>query len=171
MKERPVFEATLYTRGSNFLQFSCFSTDVCHRLLRLFRLSNDLAIGGSGKSKQAKTTATATAAKGKRNGRWLISLRQKKKKKKNSGGNCSTPCWFDQQVISFCFLFCCYVYTETISCNDCFGLFTAVIAEVFECKLIPYVSYFWLKVRNLEAYENLARIQVYVTLPSLYENL
>ena len=46
-----------------------------------------------------------------------------------------------------------------------------VIAEIFVRDLTSYISYFWLKVRNLEAYENHARIQVYVKLPSLYENL
>ena len=43
-----------------------------------------------------------------------------------------------------------------------------VIAEIFERDLI---SYFRLKVRNLVAYENHARITVYATPSSLYENL
>ena len=45
-----------------------------------------------------------------------------------------------------------------------------VIAEIFVRDLISYISYFWLKVRNLVAYESYARIPVYVTSPSLYEN-
>ena len=50
------------------------------------------------------------------------------------------------------------------------GLVT-VIAEIFVRDLISYFSYFWLKVRNLAAYENHARVTVYVTPSSLYENL
>ena len=36
--------------------------------------------------------------------------------------------------------------------------------------LVSFIPYFWLKVRNLVAYENHARIQVYVTQPTLFEN-
>ena len=46
-----------------------------------------------------------------------------------------------------------------------------VIAENFVRDLISYISYLWLKVRNLVAYESYARIPVYVTSPSLYEDL
>ena len=46
-----------------------------------------------------------------------------------------------------------------------------VIAEIFVHDLISYFSYFRLKVRNLVAYENHARITVYATPSSLYENL
>ena len=49
--------------------------------------------------------------------------------------------------------------------------FNTVIAEIFVLDLISYISYFSLKVRNLVAYGNHARIAVYVTPPSLYENL
>ena len=45
-----------------------------------------------------------------------------------------------------------------------------VIAEIFVRDLISYISYFLGKVRNLVAYKNHARIQVYLTPPSLYEN-
>ena len=45
-----------------------------------------------------------------------------------------------------------------------------VIAEIFVCDLISYISYFLLKVRNLVAHENHAHIQMYVTPLSLYEN-
>ena len=48
---------------------------------------------------------------------------------------------------------------------------STVIAENFVRDLFSYISYFWLKVRNLVAYESYARTHVYVTLPSLYENL
>ena len=50
-------------------------------------------------------------------------------------------------------------------------LIDTVIAQIFVRDLISYVSYFWRKVRNLVAYENHTRIQVYLTPPSLYENL
>ena len=46
---------------------------------------------------------------------------------------------------------------------------STVIAEIFVRDLISYISYFWLKVRNLVAYENHARIEVHETQPSLYE--
>ena len=45
-----------------------------------------------------------------------------------------------------------------------------VIAQIFVRDLISYISYFLRKVRNLVAYENHTRIQVYLTPPSLYEN-
>ena len=48
---------------------------------------------------------------------------------------------------------------------------STVIADIFVRDLISYISYFWLKVRNLVAYENHARIQVHDTQPSLYKNL
>ena len=48
---------------------------------------------------------------------------------------------------------------------------STVIAQIFVRDLISYISYFWRKVRNLVAYENHTRIQVYLTPPSLYENL
>ena len=41
---------------------------------------------------------------------------------------------------------------------------STVIAENFVRDLISYISYFWLKVRNLVAYESYARIPVYVTI-------
>ena len=44
-----------------------------------------------------------------------------------------------------------------------------VIAQIFVRDLISYISYFLRKVRNLVAYQNHTRIQVYLTPPSLYE--
>ena len=44
-------------------------------------------------------------------------------------------------------------------------------AEIFVRTLISYISYFWLKVQNLVAHKTDARIPVYVTPPSLHENL
>ena len=49
-------------------------------------------------------------------------------------------------------------------------LCSTVIAEIFVRDLILYFSYFRLKVRNLVAYENHARITVYATPSSLYES-
>ena len=46
-----------------------------------------------------------------------------------------------------------------------------VIAEILVRDLISYISYFWLKVRKLVAYESLVRIPVYVTPPSRFEIL
>ena len=46
-----------------------------------------------------------------------------------------------------------------------------VNAEIFVRDLISYISYFWLKVRNLVAHETRARIPVCVMPPSLYKNL
>ena len=46
-----------------------------------------------------------------------------------------------------------------------------VKAEIFVHNLISYILYFCLKVRNLVAHKNYARIPVYVTPSSLYENL
>ena len=46
-----------------------------------------------------------------------------------------------------------------------------VIAEIFARDLISYILYFWLKIRNLVAYENHARIEVHETQPRLYENV
>ena len=37
--------------------------------------------------------------------------------------------------------------------------------------LISFISYFWLRVRNLQAYENHARIPMFVTPSLLYENV
>ena len=51
-----------------------------------------------------------------------------------------------------------------------FSSLATVIAQIFIRDLISYISYFWRKVRNLVAYENHTRIQVYLTSPSLYEN-
>ena len=45
-----------------------------------------------------------------------------------------------------------------------------VVAQFFVRDLISYISYFWRKVRNLVAYENHTRIQVYLTPPLLYES-
>ena len=45
-----------------------------------------------------------------------------------------------------------------------------VIAQIFVRDLISYISYFSQKVRNLVAYENHARMHVYLTPPSLCEN-
>ena len=53
---------------------------------------------------------------------------------------------------------------------NCLFFFGTVIAQIFVRDLISYISYFWRKVRNLVAYENHTRIQVYLTPPSLYEN-
>ena len=49
----------------------------------------------------------------------------------------------------------------------CIQLMITIIAEIFICGLISYFSYFQLKVRNLVAYKNHARITVHVTLSSL----
>ena len=50
---------------------------------------------------------------------------------------------------------------------------STVIAQIFVSDLFSYtcISYFWRKERNLVAYENNTRIQVYLTPPALYGNL
>ena len=47
---------------------------------------------------------------------------------------------------------------------------STVVAEISICDLVSYISYFWMKVRNLVAYETMD-VSVYVSPPSLYENL
>ena len=49
--------------------------------------------------------------------------------------------------------------------------YSSVIAEIFLGDLISFISYFWLRVRNLQSYENHARIPMYVTPSLLYGNL
>ena len=44
------------------------------------------------------------------------------------------------------------------------------IAEIFVRDLVSFISYFWLRVRNLVAYENHARIPVFVTWFLRYES-